>query len=732
MLNELYVLSNDLKKSGLLEKTTHPDVNKIGKCECLLVEINNDKLPREIRFLPKNETNNLWKHSKGNHNSFPAIKIQFPFLQQTVSEYFDNKLKELKNESEDIEPSEIWERQDVEFKKNLLSQLDYTKIEFETHKLKLQEYTQQQLAPVLNCPPKDLKALSLLLQRFPKENNGEKEFKKQLIEKIKNQISATNEKKLLDFFKLLLVGKFDKKSKKYVSGCMFYFDIYETDEVYCKVIDPKTERALIKLLNKEHVVDNAQNGDIGICVLSGQEQEIIKDAYPQPNLPVLGNTYLYSKNTSAIPCLIRYKLDGSNAFTASKETVNSINDALAFLTKPRNENKTWKYIDSSNRKDPNLLLAYLEDDPQNKALLAEILDEPTDRDEQEDIFNQLCEQVLGDIGNVLRRNPRSKINLIILEKLDKGRKQILYGNSLSVEQFEKNLRIWNDASQNYPPIKISVWDKKIKKFEDYNSFNSIFPGKICNLLKIYYKLNKDKNTSRISLKNEKQQTSAISIYEVYRLYMPQNEKEEKDNLLFSSVLERTFKKTNFMLSTIAQQNILSNFSVSFDSALQDAFNSISFISILLWKLNIKKEKYMNDIPFNIGQFLKCADLLHKEYCVQVRNKGKKERLPNQLIGNQLFPIATQNPNEALCRLGDRMRIYIAWARTYEDPDPQKTKYVNWILARYGEVSERIHACKKEIPEIFNIAEKAQVLLGYLATIPYEKKSETDKNQQDKK
>jgi len=727
MLNELYTLALALKKRNLLAKTTHPDINKIGKCECLLVEIDKNKLPHEIRFLQKNETINLWKHSKGNHNNFPAIKIQSPLLIQTVSKDFDNQLKNLEAES-NTEPSEIWEKQKIEIKKNLLSKLNRNEINTETHKLKLQDYTRQQLEPSLNCEQDELKALKFLLQRFPTEDKEEKEFIKHLIEKIYNQISETNEKKLLDFFKLLLVGKRDKKSKKFVSGCMLYFDIYETDEVYCKVIDPETKNALIRLLNNvnENTENNIQSENIGFCALSGQKQELIIAAYPQPKLPLLGNTYLYSKNTSAIPCLVRYRLNGSNAYTASKETVNSINDALAFLTKPENENKTWKYIASSNRKEPNLLLAYLEVDPQNDALLAEILDEPTDIDEQEDTFNNLCSQVLDKTQDISRKNPKSKINLIILEKLDKGRKQILYANSLTVEQFRENLLRWEKASQNYPPIKISVWNKKTRK--DYESFNSIFPSGICNLLKVYYRLNKNKKTSKISLENEKQQTSAISISEVYHLYMPQNENEEKDDILFLSVLERTLKKTNFMLSTIRQQNILNNFSVSFDSALMDAFNSISLISILLWKLNIKKENYMNDIPFNIGQFLQCADLLHKEYCIQVRNKGKKERLPNQLIGNQLLPIATQKPNDGLCRIGDRLRIYIAWARTYENPDPERSKKVKWILARYREVSERIHACEKEIPETFNTAEQAQVLLGYLATIPYEKKEETDKKQ----
>lgn len=113
--------------------------------------------------------------------------------------------------------------------------------------------------------------------------------------------------------------------------------------------------------------------------------------------------------------------------------------------------------------------------------------------------------------------------------------------------------------------------------------------------------------------------------------------------------------------------------------------------------------------------------------MQVRNKGDKNKsLPGQLVGNQFLSIATENPNEGLSRLRERLKVYLAWANSSTG---EKCKLAKWILARYKEICTKISG--KEIPKSFNTAEQAQVLLGYLAAIPYEKKEEDNTKQGEK-
>ena len=214
--------------------------------------------------------------------------------------------------------------------------------------------------------------------------------------------------------------------------------------------------------------------------------------------------------------------------------------------------------------------------------------------------------------------------------------------------------------------------------------------------------------------------SAVSLHEIYQLYMPQNNSAACDADFLNNFLFKAIGKTSQILGDVGHQMTLEYALASTKEGrtrAKRAALSISLISILLWRLGVRKENYMLDTPFNVGQFLQLSDMLHKEYCIQVRNSGKRNvPLPTQLMGNEMLAIASENPVDGLNRLRDRMKIYLAWANTAIGESAGLAK---WILARFGEVSTKIAA--NELPEQFTTAEQAQVLLGYLASIPYEKK-----------
>ena len=708
MLNELYELAVALQHHKLLKSTTHPNVGTVGKTICMLIEMDNSGTLRAIRFLQKDETSRLWKHSKGNHNSFPAIRVQKPLLSVDESKKVDDtasKTFDIAKRKQKVDP---WETLNLSVKKALLASLGFDKLNEDNQGICLSDWSRTELAPVLSNDADELAALRQLISCFPKSNESSL-LREKIVLFLQHYIPDCDDEKSLDFIKELLVGTWDKKTKSFVAGCMTYYDVYETKNFPNKVIAPETSQVLISLLNQTTIAKTQKTISLR-GVLSGKIQEGIGEKYPNPNLPTLGQTYLYSKK-SDIFCLRRYGLRGTDAFQAGKTEVTMISDALAFLTKKSKEGKSWKAISDSNGDKPNLLLAYLTDDPQNDALLAQILDDPTDYDEDsETAFDTLCQQVLGNIKNISEKKPQSKINLIILETLDPGRKQIVYGNSLSTQRFCDNLLAWLEASKNYPSIAVRVKEKT-----GIRTYKPICPGpnEICQLMKMQC-------TRSGTMKPLKQ--SAVSIHEIYRLYMPQSDSEFSDAESLTNIIPKIVEKVKWLLGDVGQKMTIStdHAITSADSVykqVKSARISISIISILLWRLGVRKEKYMLDAPFNVGQFLKLADLLHKQYCVQVRNGGdEKKALPTQLMGNEMLAIASENPVEGLNRLKERMKIYLAWAETTTGEGAGLAK---WILARFSEVSYRI--AQNELPETFSAAEQAQVLLGYLAVVPYEKK-----------
>lgn len=696
MINELYELSKSLERHCLLQSTTHKDISNVGAAACLRIEINSNGIPKTARYGKLKPCAAFWRHSNSTHRSFPAIRVQRPLL--------------ARSESEKINGSS-WSKSSLSEKRELLSQLDYSLVNSDCRNIEISKWSLSELNPVLTSVLPELAALKQLLSVFPQEGQSSL-FCRDLAMLLQQEIVHCQQEDYLDFLKLLLVGKKESKDDSYTARCMTYYDVYETDSYENLVYSAETRYALIKLLNipeREH--------NLVVSPLSGEKVTGVGDKYPEPNLPALGPTYFYARNTD-IPSLSRYRLPGTRAFQAGKDEMANINNAIEFLTDKARHNKSWRYMSNSDKEGPNLLLAYLPDDPNNNAYLARVLDDLSDSDDldefreaAEPIYDALCEQVLGKLEDVLRKNPRTRVQLIILEKIDKGHRQVAYESSITAERLRENLITWNTASKNCPPVEIRVRDKKKTR-----KVKPICPGPngICQLLKVSY-------TRSDSAKPMRQ--SDASLHEIYSLYMPDSRTERSDGLL-DRFLTLAVQKSGMLLGDIGckqtVEDALPSTKQSRTRAKQGA-EFVSLLSILLYQKKIRKEDYMLDAPFNVGQFLKLSDMLHKEYCVQVRNSGnRQEPIYPQLMGNEMLAIASENPIEGLNRLRDRMRIYLAWASTATG---ENTGLAKWILARFEEVSLRI--AQHELPPQFGPAEQAQVLLGYLSAIPYEKKNKDD-------
>lgn len=269
MLNELYELSRSLERHGLLQSTTHPDVGNVGKGYCLLIELDDNGAPRGLRLRQKEQTAALWKHSKGNHNSFPAIRVQKPLLPA--------------NESIKIDDT-AWDKAKLSEKMMLLSNLDYSAINPECDDIKISEWSVNQLEPVLVSEQPELAALKKLISVFPREGQ-QSVFLQKLAQLLRQEIRRCGQEDLLDLIKKLLVGTYESKSGKYVAGCMTYYDMHETGKYENLVLSSETQRALIELLNSKHTVEGSEHqAATVISPFSGTKTAGIGDKYPNPNI----------------------------------------------------------------------------------------------------------------------------------------------------------------------------------------------------------------------------------------------------------------------------------------------------------------------------------------------------------------------------------------------------------------------------------------------------------------
>jgi hypothetical protein len=164
------------------------------------------------------------------------------------------------------------------------------------------------------------------------------------------------------------------------------------------------------------------------------------------------------------------------------------------------------------------------------------------------------------------------------------------------------------------------------------------------------------------------------------------------------------------------------------SSREAALRTIAVAAILLDALGEQKERYMNNAPFQVGQMLALADTLHKDYCTVVR----KGQLPNSLIGTALMRRGLDNPAAAIADLGERMMEYVRWAKTVDTPqgddNEQQRIAVNEArkkLRQYQPLAAALAAA--DLPTEVDDVQKAQILLGFLASPPEDDSQQNGKD-----
>ena len=156
--------------------------------------------------------------------------------------------------------------------------------------------------------------------------------------------------------------------------------------------------------------------------------------------------------------------------------------------------------------------------------------------------------------------------------------------------------------------------------------------------------------------------------------------------------------------------------------LENAKNMLPLMGLILYRNHIRKDRYMDNLPYLYGQLLKAADELHVLYCHVVRNGD----IPPQLIGGSLFQNAAEMPVRTMNLLSQRIMPYYSWAKSYRLKNIQESQKESW---RAGWL---YNMCEKTMGKLqncwtpqtrFSDEEKAQLFIGYLAAFPKKEENE---------
>jgi hypothetical protein len=638
----------------------------------------------EIAILPAETTGKLWTLRNGQHNSFPFIQLKHPLL--SVPENRDWQAQEAK----------LWKSiQDPARRKRLRT----LKNDFPCGAAWMAKWPEaglkksliQRVTLLASLCGTEAAAVPVVVERFLIASNSGDKFLRELVENLVSEADQDNE--WLDLAHDLLTR-----------GGALYIDV-PRGEFARDVADPRHVAALSGVLSR-----GANGGRLGRCALAGETLVLQDGSFPQPKLPVIGQTFLFSKNHD-IPAAWRYGRYAAHAFPVGSELVERLGEALRELTAGHRRGVTWRSIPSERPKQTDLLLAFVRAAPD--APVIEIIAEDVDQSAvRRASYLRRTERVIdaikAKVGEDFRQTP---VDVCVLRKVDLGNSKVIYDRATSVGELSDAATTWAAAEDNLPDwVRMPVPGGRGEK-ANWRGPPHLAPLQLPAVTRLQY----------IRGGTENEEVVGLSARDAFSLFLDDGDGPRRARLALRLVMGRHGR-----LLSGGCQALRKGFdhARSFDRAA--ALRSLTLLGVLLGKLGRHKEAYMAATAFKLGQLLAIADVVHVGYCADRRGGD----VPPVLLGNSILGMAQSDPTRALAALGRRWKPYGAWAklpgtrelaeRLRKSTDPKEASR-GWDIirgasqaTRGAELARDLHG---HLPAAINDAFRAELLLGYVAGLP---------------
>lgn len=440
---------------------------------------------------------------------------------------------------------------------------------------------------------------------------------------------------------------------------------------------------------------------------------LLLDSFPKPKVAKLGEVRLFSNNTKEAKCFIRYGLEGSETFAMSADLAKQMAGALEHLGAEGRLGKTCRAIPSAREGKQDLLIAYLNGEPETDTAFAELMGGSIeDMADASSGFEPQAAAVLGLLQGKLVANPELRMCLLSIAVVDKANRQVSLCRDFLVAELVQAVKRWNAGQRAVAhSVSLIAYDRDKKAVVHWHP-PSVFP---LDLASVANKIWATESKAGLASSYNRVLTSA----EAFDVFLQDSERASRTCALALGTLTRRLRG---LVAKGGEYKTKGDFKLLGETPRRELLKGISLLSILIHLQPTNQN--MKEPTYYLGRLLACADALHMEYCKRVR----KDETPSQLIGNALFNTALEQPVFALARLAERLTPYQAWAKTYKhvpkDAD-DKGGLEKWLLGRIaeccaqfietdGENIKRIRA--EELPTKMSDLDKAKLMLGYMADL----------------
>jgi hypothetical protein len=671
MLNELSVLRHSLSSRRIKTPAWHPWIQPFKKGEALIADIDSKGETAQVSLFNAEEVAALRNIAPDFHNSFPGFNLNCPLFTIGVSipwNDFDRQWQAMLALGDDAPlPYEVKDLQRV--------------------KRLLWEFPQQDIAPRLQAGGTKTQAILALIQRLATSDPSPEKFLHRLGLQV---IGAAKQGRIPRELALsILFGKPNKKKLQLEPWKVtLILDLVDLEKFAYRVADPiAAQEWNTLLLHHDSASPTASATPNFICCLSGLPDSPVGDKMPNPNLPILGPSYLMSMSRD-IPCQTRYGQTAMDIFPAGRKTVLDLNDSLLFVTDASRRFKTWIGIPNAFKDESDLLIAYLEEDPDADIPIAPLFGDIELTPGQElATYEKRIEPIFAALRLMHKPDRDIHIRLLALSKIDKGRRQVIFsGRYNAVALFESHVS-WFAGAANVPDIAIPFPIARGKKAEWRKDYRPS-PAEVMFSFKRQW----------LRAGQTSQSVPGVELRLIFSLFLDSDVRAHA-----SWLLDRYLPLTLPLLIGLGR-SLRGGHGLS-EPARQESLIAIAVYGILLLRQGHPKEIYMENRNYLVGQFLQLADLLHKLYCENERNNS----IPPQLIGNAAVSMAIQSPARAFSVLSNRMVVYLAWADRFKG---ENAGLARWTRRQLGRISTALK--DQGLRSAVNNTGKAELLLGYLA------------------
>lgn len=693
MLNELVQAANAIPN---LPSTLHQSLKTLPKNPSYKVLL--DASGAIVEVIPWDDIVGLRKWQPGGNGFSTPVFNALPLFPIFDAEMNKDKAKEVaKRAKDELEAAKtdvaIWSSYFHAFQQ-MCAQVDGSWIDSKTRKI--DEKSRKSLADVPAqlqslLPENDIDyaVLCALFERL-KLLTPERFFP-ELARQLGTQLAAVYDEKLLKLY----CAASESEAKK---ACNLLLDLSDWDEIGDYPVSHERSTELLNAL-----LTSAEPGTDGAADVApdayGYAAKGTNEKFADVIVPGLGKIILRAMTKDA-HCQYRYGKADADSFLVGEGSRERAKSALEYLTHAGRKGKTWQYQGGS------LFLFYPEQELRvlNDVMVVDLCSLPDDEDDElaaEANKAATFEARAERIAAALEGKPRESevpVHLIVLRKPDGHRTKLVAHHTFTMRHFVDSAKAWVAGAKACPPIAFLRWGKTKGERNDIIP-EPPFPYQVASWLNTFW-VRGDENQGKFKTFSPEDVLTLLLISDGTQTQMARR------------ALRHALAGWAGFLIAAGARGHTSTLLKAGDKRAAALAALPAILALLLSKSesDISREHIMASPAFLIGRLLALADSLHFQYCEGVRNGG----VPGQLLGNALMQTALESPQSALALYGQRILPYQAWAKTCKVPTQKSPEALaKYFLGLLAETCSEI--AKMDIPERARDADKAQIILGYLAS-----------------